>query len=356
MNTYRLRIRDETHTLIDELIRYRQLRYTRLLNGVGGFDLTVDANSPAAASLTEGHFLQVLRNGLEEFYGIIQEVEYSFGDRSGLEVLKVSGSHVNCFLSWREIVPPAGNDYDERTGAADDVMKAYVRAHLGPLAVAARQYSYLMVAADAASAPSRTYKGRYPDNLLAALQAIGLSASVDFECVRVAGGFEFRTYYPRRGLDKTDDNGTRPPVVFARARGNVERGSYRRAGSRVVNHVYVLGQGEGQYRTVVEREDASSKADWLRRELAVDARHLDTTAKLEERGDEELARHLATVSLTLEAANTPNCRYGYEWDLGDLVTGVAWGRKFDAKITAVAVTLSKTSLETVGVVLKEEAS
>lgn len=353
MAEYRLRVRDAQHSLIDEVVRYRSLKYARVLNDVGGFELQVGWQSPSATNLAEMNFVEVLRDGQEEFYGVILGREYAFGqDAPQDEVLTVRGLHVNCFLGWREIVPPTGQAYDERSGPADNIMKGYVRDHIGPNAPSARRYQYLSVATDTSDAPSKVYRGRYPEPLLDVLQSLSVAGSVDFDCVRVSGGFEFRTYWPQMGLDKTRDNGVRSPVVFAKERGNVRSGRYRRDGTGVVNYVYVLGQGEGADRTVIEREDAASVAAWLRRELAIDARHLDVTDKLQQRGDEELAKRVLTQSIELDVASVPNCQYGRDWDLGDLVTGQVAGVTFDAKITAVTVKLEAGKPEQIAALIQ----
>ena len=351
--TYRLRLRDTDHSLIDEVIRYRSLEYARLLNGVGVFTLTVGWQAPEVARLLDNRFLQITRDGRDEFYGLILGRRYRFGENAPSdEVLVVQGLHVNAYLAWREIVPPAGQSHDSRSGPADSLMKGYVDDHLGPAAAVARQYAYLSIAADVAAAPSRSYNGRYPLSLLSAVQDLGRSADVDFEMVHVAGGMEFRTYYPRRGLDRTRGNGVNPPVIFSQAQGNVRSGEYAASGANVVNYVYAMGQGEGALREVVEREDVASISAWGRRELAVDARHLEATAKLEQRGDEELARRTVDKVLTLEAMSVPGCRYGVDWDLGDLVTGEIAGQSLDAKIAAVTVKVESGGPEEIRAVIE----
>ena len=348
---YRLRLRDTDHSLIDEVIRYRSLEYARVLNGVGTFILEVGWQ--AAASLIENRFLQITRDGRDEFYGLILGRRYRFGENAPTdEVLVVQGLHVNAYLAWREIVPPSGQSHDARSGPADSLMKGYVDDHLGPGTAAARQYPYLGIAVDTAAAPARSYNGRYPLSLLSAVQDLGKSASVDFEVVPVPGGIEFRTYHPRRGLDRRRGNGVNPPVIFSQQQGNVRSGEYAVSGANVVNYVYAMGQGEGALREVGEREDMASVAAWGRRELAVDARHLETTAKLEQRGDEELARRTVDRVLTLEAMSVPGCRYGVDWDLGDLVTGEIAGQFLDAKIAAVTVKVESGGPEEIRAVIE----
>lgn len=333
----RVRLYDADHAALDEVVRYRELRYARVLNGVGELELVLGADSPHAALVADNGWLRVTWDGREEFYGIVQERAWAF-DPDGDEVLTVTALHANALLGWREIVPPAGASHDSRSGPADNVMKAYVRAHLGSGA-GARLHANVSVAADASAAPSKSYRARYPLTLLQALGEIAVAGSVDFEMVRVAGGVEFRTYYPRRGLDRSKGNGTNPPAVFARRLGNTRRGRLRVAGQGVVNHVLVLGQGEGAQRTVVEREDTASKTAWSRREAAVDARHLSATADLQQRGDEVLSERKVDRELTLEAMSVPGSTYGIDWDLGDLVTGEVAGEEMDAVVSAVSVVL-----------------
>jgi len=67
----------------------------------------------------------------------------------------------------------------------------------------------------------------------------------------------------------------------------------------VRNRIVVLGQGTGSGRTVVTRSDAASQSLLGTREHVVDARHVNDTPGLNDRGDTELAERVDTAD-TLE--------------------------------------------------------
>ena len=77
--------------------------------------------------LVEDNLLQVVRDGEIEFTAIIEHGELSL-DESGKasEVWTCRGGDV---LTRRLCVPPAGYSHDERSDAAETVMKGYVDAN-----------------------------------------------------------------------------------------------------------------------------------------------------------------------------------------------------------------------------------
>jgi hypothetical protein len=352
MAQYQVWVENDAYAKQALITRYLKLTYTQVLNDIGYCQLEMHPDDPKITELTEMRRLKIIRDGEIVWGGIILRTEWKIPETApeGETFVAYALDHT-VYADWRLIVPPSGSAYDTRSGPADDVAKAYVYYHAGAGAAAGRQFTDLSVQANASACANVREEGRYII-LLSMLQKLRVKGGFDFRFVPLANGCEFRTAYPRWGVDRTKGNGVNDECVFAIDRRNFSEMTYALDLLAHYNYWYVGGQGEGEDRAIVERSDAGYIASYKRRERFRDARRLQLTASLEAEGDEaiEEARPLETMTVQPKSGIW-KATSGTTYDLGDLVTCYAhrWGRTFslNAKITAVKVEVTPDELEIV---------
>ena len=324
---------------------WSRLYYRQALNDIGSCSVDLIPNSVKISDLALGRRLQVIRDGVTVWAGMILREEWNlFEEAPAGDTYQIHALDYGVWADWRDVVPAAGQEYDQRVDHADDLAKAYVYYHAGAGAAAARQTAGLTVQADAHAASSITEQARY-DNLLTELKALGQKGAFRWRFVPGASGAEFKTALIW-GLDRTQGNGVNAECVLSLDRRNVSRMSYTNDVLAHRNYIYVAGQGEGKDRTVVERSNATYITAYKRRESFVDARDLSATASLNTRGDGKLVE---MKPLTVMSAVPKLGTWKTLWDLGDYVTLNAnrYGRTFttDAEIMAVRVEIYSNEIE-----------
>ena len=293
------------------------------------------------------------RAGLDwylDFEGFHRSQERS-QDQEGREVFISRGRGYNDLLAAEPIRYYAGSDYVCKSGPVETVAKAYVDENVGPSATAPPRVSS-GVMPGLAIETDRTTGAAWEDcrsgNLLDALVELADWGPGDFVVVGTGPAtFEFRWRDVRWGLDKTQGNGVRPPVTFSPGNRNATnlQDNYSRLDE--VNVVYVMGQGTGDDRSVeVVTSGAELDSPWARRAVSRDARDA-TDDMLPARGYATLYEQRARRTLRFDARQTAACRYGRDWDWGDLVTTEFRGTMLDQKVIGVQVTMSSDGVETV---------
>lgn len=366
---HRLWLRDATGARVAVVDGYSYLSYTRKLSAPGLYELhlpgdhwTVEAGlwyldgelhilrRPEGATLWEEELSALVRYWRQHNEGP-SAWYYSIG--RGAENL----------LQRRLIVPPAGEAYDVRgTAPADQVICEYVDAHAGPGA-GARALPSLFVRPPAGLGAMVREEARYY-NLFETAAKLADAGGVEFAVVpvfdsamsdwaalqtagqehlaRQRAGWEFRTYWPRRGLDRRRGNADgNAPVIFSLERGNMADPSYIWDGTDIGNHCYVLGQGTEENRQVVEVADASAgDSPWNDWEYQRDARNSSALATLLSTGRAENEERQAREEFRFTALEAEGCMYGVHWSLGDWATAEYRGIEFDVRCVEVTVALS----------------
>lgn len=243
---------------------------------------------------------------------------------------------LNDFLRRREIRYKAETAYTKKTGVGETVMKSYVEQNMGPSAtnpprISSGVMANFSVQADGGLGDSWSGSKAY-QNLLAVLQDISLTTSVDFEVVETGGAFEFRTYYPQRGVDRT------ATVRFAPEQGNVQDPVYTISRTEEANSIAVLGQGQQSNRRVIVRTSPDiADSPWNLCEKSTDGRNESTTLALQKTGDAELEKLQKQVSFEFQALQTDVLQYGVDYNLGDLVTVSFKTATVQKKLVAVRI-------------------
>lgn len=359
MSEYQIIVCDSAYSEVAYIARYRRLEYKQRLNAVGAatLELHPDDSKIALVDIKDSggnerlRRLKVLRDGVLVFSGLIERCGWEIPETAPKgETWKAYALDLGCYLDWRLIVPAAGQAADKRSGAADDVIKAYVYNHAGAGAAAARQFSDLTVEANEALAPSYSAEERYTI-LLNAVNKICQRDRVWWYMDPGASGVTFRTSYPLYGLDRTKGNGVNSECVLEFSARNFHAAEWYEDRLEAANYTYVAGQGQEEDRTIVERSDATSIAALLRRETFIDARQLTLVASLQARGDAALKDMRPLEGMDAQPVFGT---WKTTWNLGDKITiflrpdyGGGWRDfRFDPVITGVDVTLTSEQLET----------
>jgi hypothetical protein len=316
-------------------------------------DLAMD--DPKIADCPPMSYIRVMRDSVDLWLGRIQSVGWMDDESNrSSDTYPLDAWDMIAELGTRTLPRPAGMDFNERTGPADDVVKAYVYNEAGPGADVARQINGLTVAVDAGAVGSVT-KLWLGGTLLEHVQRLGNEMNFYWGLVptyAVGGaltGMEFRTAYILWGTDRSKGNPAE--IVLAQDNHNVKSIAYKLDLSAHRNHVYVCGPGEDQAQLVVEVDNRAAMAlrlgfDPGRREEWTTSDNL-TPEGLTADGESYLAQREPVEQLTavcLPGVIGPG-------NLGDKITVFdhRYGRSVqkDVVITAISFRLDDSGIETV---------
>lgn len=312
-------------------------------NNVGFWSLRMNAEDPLVDLVrTPGYGIVVTGpQGDVIFSGptLAAKLEQSPEDPKGVWV--VEGADDTLVLQERLAYPdPTTADvtaqafsHDRRTGLAETVMKAYVDANAGSGAPVSRQVTGLTIGTDLGRGPTVTNAARFTE-LQTLLFGIGESAGLGYDVKQVNDSLVFDVFQPvdRSGFVRFD----------------VENDLLRSAEYGYVapelTRVIVAGQGEAIDRLFLERSNTDSttaETVWGRRiEQFKDARQSVEVSELEQAGDEELADTGKTVvSVAVTPTDDVQMRYGFDWNLGDVVSVTAGDVETTATVTEVGISV-----------------
>jgi hypothetical protein len=178
--------------------------------------------------------------------------------------------------------------------------------------------------------------------LLKTLQELAKAGGFDFDLVPVGNGYEFRTYFPRLGTDRTDS------VVFALERGNITNVSNSLTTGSSANIAIVGGKGEESER-VVEVVSKPLNRSPFDSEVFVQATDVDTPAGLVQRGNSKLDEMEAIPKFEFDILQAENARWNVDYFLGDLVKVVSPMEQIsaNAKIDSASVTFDGDGRESI---------
>jgi len=253
--------------------------------------------------------------------------------------LEISGLDDSLLLNERLAYPTPTTDdvtqqidgYDVRTGAAEDVLKAYVGANIGPSAPSSRKVSNLVVQPSLSRGSTVTGQGRFQSlqELLAGLASL---SNLGFTIEQVGSNLEFQVFEP---VDRSSDirldiyNGllTKTEYAYSRPR---------------ATHTIVAGGGDGADRLLVLHTNPGSieaAAEWNRRiEVFTDKRGTNDVTALAQAGEELLlAEGKTIVSSSVSPSDDQTMRFGVDWNLGDKVAVVIDDIESSAVVTEVGI-------------------
>ena len=330
---------------------------TRSLNSVGAFSVSFPLGYYDQYLTLDGIVEIWMNAGVSRriFTGFSRSFTYS-EDSNGLEIVTVSGPETNDILRTAIVAYYAGSSQAEKTGYADNIIKAIVRENRGSLATGARNFSSLglTVSPDLSLAPIQT-KGFSRENMLAIIQEIcetSRQAGTDlyFDLVAVDNnnllGFDLRTYVNLYGNDHSSTGDEQ--IIFSSDDGNLANATLTIDYSDEINYIYAGGQGEGVEREIVEVSDTVriKKSPWNLREAFVDARDQETTAGVTARANAELSIGRPFAQFTADLLDTPYARFAVDWYFGDKISVKKSRQIYDAMVKAYRIGLDQDARQT----------
>lgn len=326
-----IQILDTQLTLLGEIARYKSMRLCRKFREVGEFELVLPLGHPMADRLKRDRIL--CPAGEEQKAMIIENVTRDTGDGT----LRVTGYTLSGLLRRRICVPPGqGGDsfgYDRIVSDAESVMRHYVEGNVvGPLSEARKMDCIALEAINGMRGMKNVpWSARFEqlDELLASIGAYcdaGYAIIPDFTEKKLVF-----TYLP--GRDRTGVNGS-TRVTFGMHMGNVSSTVEIESAQMARNTAVVGGAGEDEDRLILS-VCPGGEMGLDRREMFVDAGSRSDPQEIAYEGTRRLSERATIHCIRAQVMETPSCRYGVHWDLGDLVTVTTPDAQMTARITQV---------------------
>lgn len=236
------------------------------------------------------------------------------------------------------------NAYDERSGLAENVMKAYVRANIGDLAPVARRRANLVIPTSSGLGGSVTGSARF-ETLYELISGFAETSGLGFNVVQVGSKLEFQVFKP------TDRSRT---VRLDLLNGRLTKSEFSFAAPKVTN-VIVGGTGEGADRIFLERTSGKSVAaseDWGRRiEVFDDQRSTAEEDKLFQSADELLSKDGSTlVSVSVTPTDDTTMLLGRDWNLGDMVSCVVGDIELISVVSELGISVQSDGVRLVATI------
>src|SRR3990167_2857794 len=282
---------------------------------------------------------------------------------SGQEIIGVEAVDGLERLARRVVAYAGDSAYTNKTAAADDLLKAIMRENFGSLATDTSRNlsSYLSIEANTSAAPSVSSQLEW-GNVLQIAQDIARAAweagtylAFDVESAAIPA-FQFVTRTGQRGTDHRYPSGA-APVLIGPDYGNLVDVEITSDYLTDVNHVYAIGQGEGQLTTTAIATDAARIAAsfFNRRELAANSTGTDgTPGALADAANAALRAGLPGWNVRGRLIDTPGSLFGLDYDYGGYLTVQVRSARFDCRLMAFGIRLGETGEERIDAVLESE--
>lgn len=317
-------------TMLGEIAGYKSLRIRRKFREVGDFEMVLPLSHAMADRLARDLILCPVGEPGKAM--IIEEIVKS----EGTDSLSVKGYTLSGLLRRRICVPTAESEstygYDRIISDAESVMRHYVENNVVSPESSARRMDCVALETENQHRGMENvpWSARFEqlDELLASVGSYcdaGYAIVPDFALKKLVF-----TYLP--GRDRTGTDGHR--VIFGTHMGNVSSTTLSESAQQARNAAIVGGAGEDENRMLLS-VSPGGETGIARREMFVDAGSRDDADELTAEGEHKLADKAVSQSIKADVIDTPGCRYGTSWDLGDMVIVVARGAQMAARITQV---------------------
>lgn len=352
-----LRLADPSGVPLATIADYAALDY--VLNstpgGVGVLELTLPTSFDATLLRPDGR-IGVWRsiNGRPPYLdnGAIYLIE-CLKVRSRATWLRAA--HASTLLDRRIIAYAAGSAYTSKSGAADNLIKAYWDENAGSAIVAADRdgaetmadlSAWVSVAANlgAGASVSKAAARRVLMDVARELAESSATAGtyLTFEILSPEeGALELRTYAGQRGVDHTADSPQ--PVILSEARGNLENAELTIDYTDEATWISAGGVGEQSARLIATALDATrmGSSPFGRKERFVDMANVADATQLADEADAALWAGRPVITFTGDLIETPATTRGIHFDLGDIVTAEdpRTRQQFDVRVDVVRETI-----------------
>jgi hypothetical protein len=311
--------------------RFSQIKIIERFNTLGYWSYGTKETKPLWDMLQAGAYrVNILRDSDIFMSGFIRNINGA--DDGNESYLEISGVDELFYLHSRIVYPsPDGDftadDYDQRTGFAETIVKEYVHDHASAGAIVpARRWPKLTIEANLARGDNVTAKGRL-QNLLEFCADIFISGGG--LGMRVIGD-EFQVYEPR-DLSAV--------VVFSGGLVNISSRDYR-IDFPSANYVIAGGAGDLMARTFYYANNPVSIGEYGRIELFVDTKNDSGQESADKYLDEGLGQYF--ISITPNPEDPEFKPYDDYW-IGDTITTKVFETDFSNVIRTGSVTIDTNS-------------
>lgn len=326
-----IQIFDMDLTLLGEIAHYQSLRLCRKFREVGDFELVLPLSHPMAGKLQRDCIL--CPAGEMHKAMLIETVTRDVGRNT----LSATGFTLSGLLRRRICIPPetgeASYGYDRIVSDAESVMRHYVDGNVvNPLSAARKMDCVVLERENGMRGMQNVPWSARFEQLDELLFSIGAYCDAGYAIVPdlVEKKLVF-TFLP--GRDRTGADGA-ARVTFGVHMGNVSSTVETENALQAKNAAVVGGAGEETERLILS-VCPGGETGVSRREMFADAGSVREVQELAYEGVRRLAPKGIMRSIGAQVIQTPSCRCGVHWDLGDLVTVIAPGTRMNARITQV---------------------
>lgn len=326
-----IHILDSSLQLLGEIAGYKSLRLLRRFRAAGDFELVLPLAHPMAERLARDQILCPVGQAHKAM--LIEEIVKD----EGAGCMHVKGYTLSGLLRRRICIPPTTSEatygYDRIIASAETVMRHYVTNNV----VAPQSSARIMPCVALEETDGQRGRQNVPwsarfEQLDELLSSVGAYCDAGFAIVP---DFERRklvfTFLPGRDMTGAA-SGQR--VTFGVHMGNVSGTTASESAQQERNAAIVGGAGEDENRLILS-VCPNEETGMARKEMFVDAGSRSDAQELAEEGARRLADRPLHQAIKADVIETPSCRYGEAWELGDLVTVVAHGAQMIARITQV---------------------
>lgn len=267
-------VNDTTFDSIGEVNQYESLIWPDKFNGFGTFELWAPITDENSQYFKKGNILWCGGDN-----AAVVEIVKSEIDENGTKTYNVKGRTLEMLLTTRII----WGTYNAVNKDASTAMYEIVNQNCINPSNANRKIPYLKLAEDLKFGGKITYQktgGEVYDSLSTIASTYDLGFNVLFKPKTKELIFEVV-----EGVDRTVEQSTNDPVEFSTELEDLLSSSYYTNDQDVKNVAFVQGEGSGSSRKSVTSGEADSKG-FVRRELYVDARDLQSTS-VDENGEEQ---------------------------------------------------------------------
>ncbi len=346
---------------------FRAFSFMRRVNTIGSYSLLIDKSADETLENFQARTVDLfVLDAQVEFWrrwpeaGIDWQLEFEgfhrtsswYVNQDGQFVFQSSGRGYLDLLNRAIIEAYAGTSKSAKSGAAETVLKDFVREQLGADARVERQRPGLSIEEDGGRGVYITLQRSWK-NVLQVCQEIAQAGLGDFDIVGTgAATFELRWYDRQRGTDRSDR------IIFSYELGNMGSPQLSLARHNEVNAVLIGGQGEKEGRSIAWYEIANQIDDspWNRCEMFRDARNEETEEGMGVVGQAILEEGKPRYALTFEPIQTPGCLFGKDYYFGDLVRATFLTYNGIQQVKQVTVTVNEDTAQDITIEMEEAKS
>lgn len=307
---------DSKLSYIAQIDDYQYLRWTRKWRRTHTFEIRVNRHKNNAQYLTEDNFIAIFKGGAWRA-GIIEHKEIELTEEGKIsENWTIVGRSYGMFDDRLALhLTTTGNGYDTQRANAETVMRHFVNVNCINPVDNNRIVPYLKLGNDLGRGQVIDVRARF-QTISDLLESCSITSGLGYEVVFDLNDKQFY-FNVLEGRDLTPSQNINPPVIFSPEFDNVNVLGYRYSKIDSKNFAVVAGQGEAESRLIAYVSNNSTGIN--RREIFVDARDLETSQQLIQRGEARLAELIEEV--VMEVYYIPGGPFSYpqDFDLGDII-------------------------------------